>query len=168
MFVSKKENTLTIDAKAGETIFVALKVVMGAWHGVGDVRQVSEETGKAGMASLAREEPDWTRAGKTWLDSHTEAAAINVNGRWHGSEWGDFVLQQAQDSRDLRGRSEKDKWDIHGVVSGTHVYLIFSSYGDVEYSAMLAATGDKVLAGSFSKGLKAEAANGKPMHLSKD
>jgi hypothetical protein len=168
MFVAKKENTLTIDAKAGETIYVALKVVMGAWHGVGDVRLVPEEVGKAGMASLTREEPDWTRAGKTWLDGHTEPAALNVNGTWHGGEWGDYVLNQPQGSRELRGSSNKDKWDIHGVVSGNHVYLIFSSYGDVAYSAVLTATGDKILDGSFSKGLKAEDANGKPMHLTKD
>jgi hypothetical protein len=166
ILVGKKENTLIIDAKAGETSYIQLKVVMGAWTGVGEVQQVPEETGKAGMASLARQEPDWTRAGKTWLDGQTELAAINVNGTWHGSEWGDFILHQTQGSRELKGNC--DKWDIHGVVSGNHVYLLFSSYGDVMYSAVLTAAGDKVLNGSYSKGLKAEDTNGKPMHLTKD
>jgi hypothetical protein len=166
VLVSKKENTLIIDAKAGETSYIQLKVVMGAWTGVGEVQQVPEETGKAGMASLARQEPDWTRAGKTWLDGQTELAAINVNGTWHGSEWGDFILHQTQGSRELKGNC--DKWDIHGVVSGNRVYLLFSSYGDVTYSAVLTAAGDKVLDGSYSKGLKAEDTNGKPMHLTKD
>ena len=54
------------------------------------------------------------------------------------------------------------------MVSGNHVYLLFSSYGDVTYSAVLTAAGDKVLDGSFSKGLKADNAKGKPMHLTKD
>jgi hypothetical protein len=166
ILVGKKENTLIIDAKAGETSYIQLKVVMGAWTGVGEVQQVPEETGKAGMASRARQEPDWTRAGKTWLDGQTELAAINVNGTWHGSEWGDFILHQTQGSRELKGNC--DKWDINGVVSGNRVYLLFSSYGDVTYSAVLTAAGDKVLDGSYSKGLKAEDTNGKPMHLTKD
>ena len=37
ILVGKKENTLTIDAKAGETSYVQLKVVMGAWTGLGEV-----------------------------------------------------------------------------------------------------------------------------------
>jgi hypothetical protein len=36
------------------------------------------------------------------------------------------------------------------------------------YSAVLTAAGDKVLDGSYSKGLKAEGTNGKPMRLTKD
>jgi hypothetical protein len=166
IFAGKRENSLIIDAKAGETSYVQLKVVMGAWHGVGEVEQVPEETGKAGSASLARQEPDWARAGKSWLDEHTEPVAINASGTWHGSDWGELVLSQTQGSRELRGRC--DKWDINGVASGNHVYLLFSSYGDVAYSATLVATSDKVLDGSYSKGLKAEGSNGKTMHLTKD
>ena len=166
IFAGKRENSLIIDAKAGETSYVQLKVVMGAWHGVGEVEQVPEETGKAGSASLARQEPDWARAGKSWLDEHTEPVAINASGTWHGSDWGELVLSQTQGSRELKGRC--DKWDINGVASGNHVYLLFSSYGDVAYSATLVATSDKVLDGSYSKGLKAEGSNGKTMHLTKD
>jgi hypothetical protein len=165
LFAGKRRNVLNIDAKAGETIYIQLVVDWGAWHGVGDVKLVSEETGKAGMASLARQEPDWTRAGKSWLDGHTEPPAINVNGTWHGSDWGEMDLNQTGGNRELKGKC--DKWDINGVVSGNHVYLLFSSYGDVAYSAVLTAAGDKVLDGSFSKGLKAEDTNGKPMHLFK-
>jgi hypothetical protein len=166
ILAAKRENTLTIDAKEGEASYVQLKVVMGAWVGVGEVHQVPPETGKTNAASLAREEPDWARAGKTWLDGHTEPAAINVNGTWHGSDWGELVLNQAEGSRALKGQC--DKWDVNGVVSGNRVFLLFSSYGDVVYSAVLTAAGDKVLDGSFSKGLKAEDTKGKTMHLTKN
>jgi len=166
IFAGKRKNTLTIDAKEGTVSYVQLKVVMGAWHGLGEVHEVPQETGKTVAASLAREEPDWARAGKTWLDGHTEPAAINVNGTWHGPAWGELVLNQAEDSRALMGTC--DKWDVHGVVSGNRVFLLFSSYGDVAYSAVLTAAGDKVLDGSFSKGLTAEDTKGKEMHLTKD
>lgn len=166
ILAGKRENTLTIDAKEGEASYVQLKVVMGAWVGVGEVHQVPPETGKTSAASLARMEPDWARAGKTWLDGHTEPAAINVNGTWHGGDWGELVLNQAEGNRALKGQCEK--WDVHGVVSGNRVFLLFSSYGDVAYSAVLTAAGDKVLDGSFSKGLKAEDTKGKTMHLTKD
>ncbi|MGA2644444.1 MAG: DUF2846 domain-containing protein [Candidatus Sulfotelmatobacter sp.] len=166
IFAGKRENSLIIDAKEGEASYVELKVVMGAWHGVGEVHQVLPETGKTSAASLARMEPDWARAGKTWLDGHTEPAAINVNGTWHGGDWGKLVLNQTEGSPALKGQC--DKWDVNGVVSGNRVFLLFSSYGDVVYSAVLTAAGDKVLDGSFSKGLKAEDTKGKTMHLTKD
>jgi hypothetical protein len=166
IFAGKRENTLTIDAKEGEASYVQLKVAMGAWHGVGEVHEVPPETGKTNAASLARQEPDWARSGKTWLDGHTEPASINVNGTWHGAGWGELVLNQAAGSRALKGQC--DKWDVHGVVSGNRVFLLFSSYGDVTYSAVLTAAGDKALDGSFSKGLKAEDTTGKAMHLTKD
>jgi len=166
ILAAKRENTLTIDAKEGEASYVQLKVVMGAWVGVGEVHQVPPETGKTSAASLARAEPDWARAGKTWLDGHTEPAAINVNGTWHGGDWGELALNQVEGSRALKGQC--DKWDVNGVVSGNRVFLLFSSYGDVMYSAVLTAAGDKVLDGSFSKGLKAEDTTGKTMHLTKD
>ena len=166
IFAGKRENSLIIDAKEGEASYVQLKVVMGAWHGVGEVQQVPPETGKTSAASLDRSEPDWARAGKTWLDGHTEPATINVNGTWHGPNWGELVLDQAQGSRALKGKG--DKWDVNGVVSGNRVFLLFSSYGDVMYSAVLTSGGDKVLDGSFFKGLGAEDTKGKTMHLTKD
>ena len=87
-------------------------------------------------------------------------------GNWWGHDWGELVLNQAEGNRALKGQCEK--WDVHGVVSGNRVFLLFSSYGDVAYSAVLTAAGDKVLDGSFSKGLKAEDTKGKTMHLTKD
>lgn len=166
IFAGKRENTLTIDAKAGETTYVQLVVVMGAWHGVGEVHQVSPEEGKAKSASLARQQPDWVRAGKAWLDSQTDPASINVNGTWHGAEWGALVLEQTAGSKELKGRCEN--WDVNGTVSGNRVFLLFSSYGDVAYSAVLTAAGDKVLDGNFSKGVKTDAAAGKPLHLTRE
>lgn len=166
IFAGKRENILTIDAKAGEVSYVQLEVVMGAWHGVGEVRQASPEEGKAASESLPRQEPDWTRAGKTWLDSHTEPAAIKVDGTWHGSEWGDIVLHQTEGSGELKGTC--DKWDINGLVSGNRVYLLFASYGDVAYSAVLTAAGDKTLDGDYAKGVRADATAGKTIHLTKE
>ena len=103
--------------------------------------------------------------GKAWLDAHSEAAAINVNGDWRAKEWGKIVLNQAQGSRDLTGRG--DGWDITGVVSGKQVFLLFSSHGTVVYSAELTSESDNSLSGSYSKGFMSEKTKGKPMHLTK-
>jgi hypothetical protein len=103
--------------------------------------------------------------GKAWLDAHSEAAAINVNGNWHAKEWGKIVLNQAEGSRDLTGRG--DGWDITGVVSGKQVFLLFSSRGTVVYSAELTLESDNSLDGSYTKGFMREKTKGKTMHLTK-
>ena len=103
--------------------------------------------------------------GKAWLDAHSEAAAINVNGNWHAKEWGKVVLNQAQGSRDLTGRG--DGWDITGVVSGKQVFLLFSNQGTVVYSAELTSESETSLNGSYSKGFMSEKTKGKSMHLTK-
>jgi len=66
---------------------------------------------------------DLDTKGKAWLGSHSEAAAINVNGRWHEKVWGEVFLKQAESSRDVTG--DGDGWDITGVVSGKQVFLLF-------------------------------------------
>ncbi|MGB9204024.1 MAG: hypothetical protein WCB94_08605 [Terriglobales bacterium] len=103
--------------------------------------------------------------GKAWLDAHSEAAAVNVNGDWHAKEWGKIVLNQAQGTRDVTGRG--DGWDITGVVSGRQVFLLFSSHRTVVYSAELTAESDSSLNGSYSKGFMSEKTKGKSMHLTK-
>ncbi len=103
--------------------------------------------------------------GKAWLDAHSEAAAINVNGDWHAKEWGKIVLNQAQGSRDVTGRG--DGWDITGVVSGKQVFLLFSNRRTVGYSAELNSESDTSLNGSYSKGFMSEKTKGKSMHLTK-
>ncbi len=103
--------------------------------------------------------------GKAWLDAHSEAAAINVNGDWHAKEWGKIVLNQAQGIRGLTGRG--DGWDITGVVSGKQVFLLFSNRGTVVYSAELNSESDTSLNGSYSKGFMSEKTKGKSMHLTK-
>ncbi len=103
--------------------------------------------------------------GKAWLDAHSEAAAINVNGNWHAKEWGKIVLNQAQGSKDLTGRG--DGWDITGVVSGKQVFLLFSNRGTVVYSAELTSESETSLNGSYSKGFMSEKTKGKSMHLTK-
>jgi hypothetical protein len=103
--------------------------------------------------------------GKTWLDAHSEAAAVNVNGEWHDKQWGKVVLNQAEGGRDVTGRG--DGWDITGVVSGKKVFLLFSSRGTVNYSAELIAESDKSLNGFYSKGFMGAKTTGRPMHLTK-
>jgi len=103
--------------------------------------------------------------GKAWLDAHSEAAAINVNGDWHAKEWGKIVLNQAQGSRELTGRG--DGWDITGVVSGKQVVLLFSHHGGVAYSAQLTSEGETSLNGSYSRGFMGEKTKGKSMRLTK-
>ncbi len=103
--------------------------------------------------------------GKAWLDAHSEAAAINVDGVWHAKEWGKIVLNQAQGSRDLTGHG--DGWDISGVVSGKQVFLIFSHHGGVEYSAELTSEGENNLNGSYSRGFMGDKTKGKSMRLTK-
>lgn len=108
---------------------------------------------------------DLATKGKAWLDPHTEAAAINVNGEWHETEWGLVVLNQAQGSRDVTGRG--DGWDITGIVSGNQVFLLFSNKDKVNYSATLTADGDKSLKGSYAKGFMNGTTKTRPMHLIK-
>jgi hypothetical protein len=103
--------------------------------------------------------------GKAWLDAHSEAAAINVNGDWHAKEWGKIVLNQAQGSRDVTGTG--DGWDISGVVSGKQVFLLFSHKGNVTYTAELTSEGENSLNGSYSKGFMGDKTKGRPMHLTK-
>jgi len=104
--------------------------------------------------------------GKAWLGSHSEAAAINVSGSWHESEWGTVTLIQAQGSRDVTG--DGDRWDITGVVSGNQVFLLFSHKGKVAYAAKLTSENDKSLNGSYLKGFLDDKSKGlRPMHLTK-
>ena len=108
---------------------------------------------------------DLETKGKAWLNPHSEAAAINVNGEWHETEWGMVVLNQAQGSRDVTGRG--DGWDITGVVSGNQVFLLFSHKDKVNYSATLTSDGDKSLKGSYARGFMGEKTKTRPMHLIK-
>jgi len=108
---------------------------------------------------------DLETKGKTWLGSHSEAAALNINGHWHEKSWGKVVLNQAEGSRDVTG--DGDGWDITGVVSGKQVCLLFSHHGKVTYSAQLTSEADGSLNGSYSKGFMNEKSKGRPMHLTK-
>ncbi len=103
--------------------------------------------------------------GKAWLDAHSEAAAINVNGDWHAKEWGRIVLNQAQGSRDVTGTG--DGWDITGVVSGKQVFLLFSHKGNVTYTAELTSESETSLNGSYSRGFMGDKTKSKSMHLTK-
>jgi len=102
---------------------------------------------------------------KAWLDPHTEAPAIDVNGNWHAKEWGTIVLIQAPGSRDVKG--DGDGWDITGVVSGKRIFLLFSHKGKVNYSAELTAQADNSLNGSYARGFMGGNARAKPMLMIK-
>jgi hypothetical protein len=87
------------------------------------------------------------RDGKSWLGAHTEPAKINVTGTWNAPEWGDIVLNQDANGQ-LTGHG--DEWHVHGVVSGNRVFLLFSSFSEIHFSAILTAAGDNVLDGGSS------------------
>ncbi len=162
---AEHHNVLTLDAKEGETSYIRLKIVMGAWEGLGEVQPVTPEEGKAEAASLVQVEPNWEASGKPWLDEHPEPPAMNVDGAWRGGKWNKIVLAQAEHGGALHGKA--DGWDVQGVVSGNHVYLLFSSYGDVAYSAVLTAAGGNELKGSYVRGLMKEEGQGKPMDMTR-
>lgn len=109
---------------------------------------------------------DLDTKGKAWLSPHNEAAAINVNGKWHEKGWGKVVLNQAEGSRDVTGSG--DGWDITGVVSGKQVFLLFSHHDRVNYSAQLTSETDGSLNGTYSRGFLNEKSKGRPMHLTKE
>jgi len=104
--------------------------------------------------------------GKAWLASHTEAAAISVNGKWHAKEWGKIHLIQADGSRDVTG--DGDGWDITGVVSSNQVFLLFSHHDKVNYSAHLTSQADGTLSGTYSRGFMGDKSKGKPILMTKD
>jgi hypothetical protein len=114
---------------------------------------------------LSARDRDLSTKGKAWLDAHNEPATINVNGDWQAKSWGKVVLNQAQGSRDLAGRS--GDWDISGVVSGKQVFLLFSYQDKVNYSAELTSESETSLNGSYSKGFMSEKTKGRSMHLTK-
>ncbi|MGD0681485.1 MAG: hypothetical protein ABR990_05495 [Terracidiphilus sp.] len=105
------------------------------------------------------------KRGKTWLDSHVNAPLINVDGNWYDKEWGQIVLNQNKDSREVTGNG--DGWDITGVVSGKQLFLLFSGRGGLVYSAVLNGDGEKSLDGSYANGLMKDNTKGKSMHLIK-
>jgi hypothetical protein len=115
----------------------------------------------AGILNAAKVEKE----GKAWLGAHTGPATINVNGFWYEPAWGTIVLNQAEGKSELTGRG--DNWDITGVVSGNHVYLLFSSKGNIAYSAVLTAVNDTTLDGGYSKGLMSNKDKGRTMHMTK-
>jgi len=110
----------------------------------------------AGGATLDKE-------GQAWLKAHTDPPKINVSGTWHAEKWGDVLLIQDAANGQLKGHG--DEWHIHGVVSGNRIFLLFTGFGDIYYSAILTATSDTVLDGVWSKKLLSEGAKGETMHL---
>jgi hypothetical protein len=109
---------------------------------------------------------DLETKGKAWLGSHSQAAAINVNGRWHEKAWGEVFLKQAEGSPDVTG--DGDGWDITGVVSGKQIFLLFSHHGKVNYSAQLTSKDDGSLDWTYSRGFMNDKSKTRPMHLIKE
>jgi hypothetical protein len=103
--------------------------------------------------------------GVYWLKSHSEPPAINVSGTWEEKTWKTVVLRQKEGSSSVSGTG--DSWNIHGVVSGTKVYLLFTSLGGVAYSAVLTMDGDKTLKGSYASEVMRDESKGRPMVLTK-
>ncbi len=117
------------------------------------------------FASSANARNSLDTRGKKWLDARSDPALINVDGNWFAKDWGQIVLNQARNSRDVTGND--DGWDITGVVSGKQLFLLFSSRGGVVYSAVLTGDGEMSLDGHYEKGLMKDNTKGKSMHLIK-
>jgi hypothetical protein len=86
--------------------------------------------------------------GKAWLDAQKDPPEMNVNGPWDSEEWGAFHLIQAEGSRDVSGNG--GGYDITGVVSGKHLFLLFSTRHTVDYCATLSPNEEHGLAGTYS------------------
>jgi hypothetical protein len=87
--------------------------------------------------------------GRAWLDAQKDPAAINVNGTWQSSAFGELSLSQAAGSRDVRG--DGGGYDLAGVVSGKSLYLIFSTkrHGTADYCAVMTAESNNLLSGEY-------------------
>jgi hypothetical protein len=86
--------------------------------------------------------------GKAWLDAQKDPAAVNVNGAWDSGEWGTLHLVQAEGSRDVSGNA--GGYEITGVVSGKHLFMLFSTNRTVQYCAVLGPNGDNGLIGTYA------------------
>jgi hypothetical protein len=86
--------------------------------------------------------------GKAWLDAQKDPPAINVNGSWDSEEWGAFRLKQTEGSREVSGNG--GGYQITGVVSGNHLFMLFSTRGTVDYCATLSTDGENSLIGTYS------------------
>lgn len=88
------------------------------------------------------------REGKAWLDAQKDPAAINVNGTWDSEEWGTFHLVQTGGSREVHGNG--GGYEIAGVVSGTHLFMLFLSRRALDYCAALSPNGENNLIGTYT------------------
>jgi hypothetical protein len=94
--------------------------------------------------------PHLDKEGKQWLAGYSEPAKVDVNGNWHGKEWGQITLVQQQGSRDVTGNG--DGWEITGVVSGNEACLLFCGRGgSITYWARLTMEGDNKLNGGYAR-----------------
>jgi hypothetical protein len=86
--------------------------------------------------------------GKAWLDAQKDPAELNVNGAWDSEEWGAFHLIQAEGNREVSGNG--GGYEIVGVVSGKHLFMLFAQNHTVEYCATVSPTAENTLAGTYS------------------
>ncbi len=93
------------------------------------------------------------KEGKAWLAScaGTDAASLNATGLWKSEKWGVVSLNQHKDSPDIIGSG--DGWDITGLTAGKNVCLLFSSKGEISYTAKLTEDGTGQLSGAYAKEL---------------
>jgi hypothetical protein len=86
--------------------------------------------------------------GKAWLDAQKDPPAMNVNGTWNSDDWGAFHLIQAEGSREVSGNG--GGYEITGVVSGKHLFMLFSTRHTVDYCATVSLNGENTLTGTYS------------------
>jgi len=105
------------------------------------------------------------REGKAWLAARSDSAALNVNGTWHGRDWGIVRLVQSVGSREVSGAA--DGWQIMGVVSGKKLCLLFYHKNRIAYSAELNSDGPGAMGGHYARGLLTDRSTLRPIHFSR-
>ncbi len=99
---------------------------------------------------------------KVWLNQQRGTATVNLTGLWGSQEWpGKWVLRQ--NGSKITGSI--GVYTIDGTINGNNVYLIFSEYKYLYYTAKLKIMRDNSLEGRYYRTI--EQKNGWPLILNK-
>jgi hypothetical protein len=101
------------------------------------------------------------KTGDNWLSDQTNAAEINIAGKWTSNDWGDVSFTQA--GRNIRGTI--GSYTVHGVASGSSAYLLIAQGDWYYYSAVLQLQRPGLLTGRFSRAIPFVKTVGRPMRL---
>ena len=102
-----------------------------------------------------------TKTGLAWLSDQFDPAGMNVGGHWTSVDWGEGNLSQS--GRNVSGKL--GDYDVRGVVSGNHAYLLISEGGWNYYCAVLENPAPGLLTGHFSRSIPFVKNLARPMRL---